>query len=72
MTLELLAGGALAAIVAVISAFFAGRRKGHQAEQDKQLRSRMKSRETADDIADAVAGREPGENRNRLRKWGPQ
>jgi len=62
----LLIGGG---VVAVLALLFFVYRKGRQAEQDKQLRSRMKARDTADDVEDAVAGRTETENKARLRRW---
>lgn len=59
-------GGVLAMIAA---AFFKGRSAGKQAERDKQAGERLKARTEADRIDDAVAGRDPDENRKELRKW---
>lgn len=64
----LLAGiGAL--LAALIGAWLHGRSKGREAEQAKHLRDRLAAREAADDIEDAIAGRSPEENRERLGQW---
>lgn len=61
-------GGILAMIAA---AFFKGRSAGKQAERDKQAADRLKARTEADRIDDAVAGRDPGTNRDKLKVWSP-
>ena len=63
----LLLGGA-------IIAFFAhGARQravGARKEREKQEAERLKARTEADQIEDAIAGRDPGDNRERLKqKW---
>ncbi len=42
---------------------------GAKAERAKQDAERLKARTVADEIDDAVAGREPSENRERLKRW---
>ena len=56
-------------VVAVIVAFFGGNVRGSRRERDKQAAERLKARKEADEIEDAIAGRSPEENRQRLRKW---
>lgn len=61
-------GGVLAMIAA---AFFKGRSAGKQAERDKQAGERLKARTDADKIDDAIAGRDPDANRDKLKEWTP-
>lgn len=62
----------LAIIAGVLGALGFGyqqRRAGAKAEKAKAAEKDLKARNTADDIDDAVAGRAPSENRERLGKW---
>lgn len=59
----------LAGIVGVIGWGFKQRLAGAAAERAKQAASEAKARDIADEIDNAVAGRTPEENRERLRKW---
>lgn len=61
-------GGILAMIAA---AFFKGRSAGKRTERDKQAADRLKARTEADKIEDAVAGRNPDDNRAKLKVWSP-
>lgn len=59
-------------LVAIVGALGWGlhqRRAGAKAEQDKRAAERLKARTEADRIDDAVAGRDPHDNREELRKW---
>lgn len=58
-------GGLFAALIA----WMRGRSTGARAERDKQAGERLKARTEADRIEDAIAGRDPDENRKELRKW---
>lgn len=59
----------LAGVVGAIGWGFKQRLAGAKAERAKQAASEAKARDVADEIDDAVAGRTPEENRERLRKW---
>jgi uncharacterized membrane protein YdjX (TVP38/TMEM64 family) len=61
-----LLGGAV--ITALIS-YMRGRVTGAKLERADQLAKEAKARDVADEIDDAVAGRSPGENRERLKQW---
>jgi len=67
------AGGALiggaGVLFALALAFFKGRSSGARKEQDRQRAARDRTNRDIDNIEDAVAGREPDENRERLKKW---
>ncbi|MBE0702129.1 MAG: hypothetical protein IH582_03005 [Afipia sp.] len=45
------------------------RREGAKSEKAKRDAERLKSRTEADRIEDAIAGRDPDDNREELRKW---
>jgi hypothetical protein len=71
---SLLPGGGLLAVLggaalAVTAAYAKGRLSGRRSERDRQAREEWKARDMADEIDDAVAGRSPGENRERLSRW---
>lgn len=59
----------LAAAGAAAIAFWRVYAMGAKAEKAKAAERDLKARNTADDIDDAVAGRAPSENRERLVKW---
>lgn len=44
---------------------------GAKAEKAKQAEERLKARTLADEIDDAVAGRDPATNREKLKRWSP-
>lgn len=67
LTTLLMAGGA--ALLAIILAFMKGRLDGAKLERANQATREAKARSEADAIDDAVAGRTPQENRERLKKW---
>lgn len=48
------------------------RRAGAKAEEAKQAQARLEARTEADKIDDAVAGRSPDANRERLKSWSPK
>lgn len=63
----------IAIVAGVLGALGLGiqqRRAGAKAEKAKAAERDLKARNTADEIDDAVAGRAPSENRDRLAKWG--
>ena len=45
------------------------RRAGASAERAKRDREEAKARDVADEIDDAIAGRDPKANREELRRW---
>jgi hypothetical protein len=47
----------------------AQRRSGAAKERAKQAASEKRARDIADEIDDAIAGRDPVDNRTRLRRW---
>lgn len=59
----------LVAIAGAIGWGFHQRRAGAKAEQAKRAAERLKARTEADKIDDAIAGRDPDNNREELRKW---
>lgn len=59
----------LGGIVIAIGALFKGRIDGAAKERAKRTEERLKARDIADDIDDAVAGRAPATNREELKKW---
>lgn len=65
--------GALASLgtllAAILGVWLHGRRKGRQSAEARQERRDRKARETADEIDDAIAGRDAGDNRKRLGRW---
>ena len=62
----LMLGGGL---IAVVIAWIRGRMSGARAERDKRAADRLKSMSEAQKIEDAVAGRDPNENRKELGGW---
>lgn len=58
---------------AIIAFFAHGARQrvvGRRLEREKQAAARQKAKTEADTIEDAIAGRDPGDNRERLKqKW---
>ena len=64
-TLIAIFGGFILAIVAL----FKGRIDGAAKERQKRTEERLKARDIADDIDDAVAGRAPAANREELKRW---
>lgn len=59
----------LGGVILAIGALFKGRIDGAAKERAKRTEDRLKARDIADDIDDAVAGREPAENRKDLKTW---
>lgn len=41
-----------------------------KSERAKRAQEELKARTQADEIEDAIAGRAPGENREKLKRWG--
>lgn len=67
-------GGLTAALVAVVAAAFTALRifaAGKKSERDKRAAERLKARTEADRIEDTVAGRDPDDNRQKLKEWTP-
>lgn len=62
-------GAFLAGAIGIAGAWLVGRRGGAQRERDKAARARLEDIRKADSIDDAVAGRTPDENRERLKRW---
>lgn len=58
-------------LIAVFVAWMRGRVTGARAERDKQASDRLRARTEADKIDDAIAGRDPQINRQKLREWTP-
>ena len=58
-----------AAVIVALVAFFKGRVDGAKLERAKQHEREAKARKVADEIDDAVAGRSPDANRERLKQW---
>ena len=63
--------GTLYALGAVVVAGFLAwvRRSGVKAERARVAKQEAKARTIADEIDDAVAGREPAKNREELKRW---
>lgn len=61
--------GALGMIGIGIAAYFKGRNSGVDTEKAKQAASEIRARDIADEIDDAVAGRDPSSNRERMKSW---
>lgn len=59
----------LGGIVIAIVALFKGRIDGAAKERAKRTEERLKARDIADDIDDAVEGRAPATNREELKRW---
>lgn len=59
-----------AGIIGIVAALFKGRIDGAAKERQKRTEERLKARDIADDIDDAVAGRAPAANREELKRWG--
>ncbi len=64
-----LVAGLGAALVAMLGAGLAGRRKGANAERDRQAAAKLRNRETREAVEDTVAARTDKEIRKRLGKW---
>lgn len=56
-------------VIAAILAFMRGRVSGAAKEREKQASERLKAREMGDQIDNAIAGRDPDEIREELKKW---
>lgn len=73
LLLSLLANPTVLAVLAglggILFAFIKGDRRGAARERQKHAQDRLKAREVADDIEDAIAGRSPDENRKKLKRW---
>lgn len=61
-----------AGVIAVAGAWFKGRLSGAKAERNKQAAEEAEARTEGQRIDDAVAGRSPDDNRERLGKWSRQ
>ena len=59
----------LGGIILAIGALFKGRIDGAAKERAKRTEERLKARDIADDIDDAVSGRAPATNREELKRW---
>jgi len=57
------------AIIGGLGFGFHQRLAGAKAERNKRTEDRLKARDIADDIDDAVAGRAPATNREELKRW---
>lgn len=63
-------GGVYAILTALIgAALLYARKTGKDAVKNEQAREEAKARDVADEIDDAVAGRDPTSNRERLKTW---
>lgn len=63
-------GGVYTILTALIgAALLYARKTGKDAVKAEQAREEAKARDIADKIDDAVAGRTPDENRERLKSW---
>lgn len=62
----------IAGIVGALGFGLQQRRAGAKSERVKQARRETEARDVSDEIDDAVAGRVPSDNRDRLKKWGPK
>jgi hypothetical protein len=69
MSLEILLGGALAAIAAILAAFFKGRSDGRKAERDAQIAARLRSIQTRKGTDDEVDALGPDALRNEHARW---
>ncbi|TIS41439.1 MAG: ABC transporter permease [Mesorhizobium sp.] len=61
-----------AGVIAAAGAWFKGRLSGAKAERNKQAAEEAEARTEGQRIDDAVAGRSPDVNRERLGKWSRQ
>lgn len=59
-------------IGAVALAYLKGRSSGKQTERNAQAAREAHARDEAAEIDDAIAGRSPDANRDRLKKWRPK
>lgn len=57
------------AIVGVFGLYFKGRADGKGVEKTRRQNENQETRDTADEIEAAIAGRDADANRERLRKW---
>ncbi len=64
-----LVAGLGAGLIAMLGAWLAGRRKGANAERDRQAAATLRNRETREAVEDTVAARTDKEIRKRLGKW---
>lgn len=64
--------GIVAALVAAGGAYLKGRSSGKQSERNAQAAREAHARDEAAEIDDAIAGRSPDANRDRLKKWRPK
>lgn len=64
-----LVAGLGAGAIAMLGAWFAGRRTGRRIEQEKQAAARRRQTKTRQNVESKVAGRSDDENRKRLRRW---
>lgn len=75
LILSLIPGGQVAAILAAIVAFFGWTMRqrviGARKERERNAADRLKAREEADRIDDAIAGRDAKTNRDELKLWSP-
>ena len=67
--LEAILGGALAAIVAAVGMYFAGRRKGRLAEQQKQEARKAEAMRARREIDNEVDGMDDYRARSELDRW---
>lgn len=59
----------LGGLAAAVIAWMRGRVTGARAERDRRAAERLKSMTEAQKIDEAVAGRDPADNRKELGKW---
>ncbi len=64
-----LVAGLGAGLIAMLGAWLAGRRKGANAERDRQAAATLRNHETREAVEDTVAARTDKEIRKRLGKW---
>jgi hypothetical protein len=63
-------GGIYTVLIGLIgAALLYARKTGKDAVKNEQARAEAKARDVADEIDDAVAGRDPTSNRERLKSW---
>ncbi|PRD40861.1 hypothetical protein C5748_24820 [Phyllobacterium phragmitis] len=59
-----------ALLIAALGLYLKGRVDGGGLERSKQAEREAEARTVSDEIEDAIAGRDAGTNRERLKKWG--
>ena len=64
-----LVAGLGAGLIAMLGAWLASRRKGANAERDRQAAATLRNRETREAVEDTVAAGTDKEIRKRLGKW---